>query len=437
MGQFKMTCLQYGLLIIFLMILALLNLFLMIYQYIGGRKKTDVLVQSLVFMVFYYELTFHLMAYQKLNQEGNAASLLVDGVQMLGHGFLILTGQVFVLWDFYQEYKRYWNNITEGAIKEAVDSFPRGVCIAEESGLPLLVNRKMLDLSKAIMGQNLANANYFWQKITNFRPVNNVQKAEDAEMPTFILPDKTVWIFLKQELWIDDEKYMETVAIDVTEMYWLSIELEDQNRELAAYQQRLKILLRDIAEIKNKEEILDSKVKLHDELGRNIVATSRYLKEEASLGPRKKVEERNVLLMWQRIIGGFLTSVRQVEERRGSSIEELLKVGRILGCQIVFEGAKDLIGIEDPLLETTIREAMINAVRHGQANELRVFLRKEGDFLIAEISDNAKVKVDRLVEGGGLKNLRARVEQGGGKLKIYCQNGVRLKLELRVEGEVL
>ena len=72
------------------------------------------------------------------------------------------------------------------------------------------------------------------------------------------------------------------------------------------------------------------------------------------------------------------------------------------------------------------QEALNNTLKHAQASEVKLYLRRVETHVILEISDNGKGfdPSHQQSQGGmGLSNMRARAEKLGGILKINSQKG--------------
>jgi two-component system sensor histidine kinase DesK len=86
---------------------------------------------------------------------------------------------------------------------------------------------------------------------------------------------------------------------------------------------------------------------------------------------------------------------------------------------------------EETALSLAVREAVTNIVRHAQATEcaMRFTVAPDG-FTKLEVEDNGAKTVER--EGNGLRGMRARVEELGGRLRIERApvQGTRLVIEL-------
>jgi signal transduction histidine kinase len=80
-----------------------------------------------------------------------------------------------------------------------------------------------------------------------------------------------------------------------------------------------------------------------------------------------------------------------------------------------------------------VQEGLTNAVRHSQAQNLWVVLRREAGALHLDIRDDGR-DAGELQAGNGLTGMRERLEAVGGGLAVECTDtgGVRLRAWLPV-----
>lgn len=341
------------------------------------------------------------------------------------HALLLLVSGLYCARALLREKRVADREITPDSIREALDNLPSGICFSGTNGIPLLTNRRMYGLAEALSGHRFRNAEELWQELAEFDARHGIECVQSGDSPVFRLPDDSVWRFTRAELAIDAKRYIQTTATDVTELYTLSEELGESNAALHEQQKRLKTLLAQIVQIKREEEILASKVKLHDELGRCVLAGSRFLLQEG-IGEGIKP----VLTLWHETVEKLEVSLTDTDERADDPLRQLTDAAAALGCAIEFEGGLPKSGDTAYLLLSAAREAVTNAVRHAGADRVTVRLTEEDGMLAAKITDNGRKHPDSITEGGGLQNLRRRVERAGGAMAILCEDGVQLHLRL-------
>jgi two-component system sensor histidine kinase DesK len=80
---------------------------------------------------------------------------------------------------------------------------------------------------------------------------------------------------------------------------------------------------------------------------------------------------------------------------------------------------------QEAVLAMALREAVTNVIRHANASRCEIRVETRQDELVLSVADNGKG--GRLVEGSGLKGMRARLSAIGGALQVKSgQDGARL-----------
>lgn len=85
------------------------------------------------------------------------------------------------------------------------------------------------------------------------------------------------------------------------------------------------------------------------------------------------------------------------------------------------------------ILFKILQEAITNVVRHAQATEVEVNLRRDNRNIVMNIRDNGKLQAGQAIsEGFGLKTMRTRVEEKGGSLQFMARelNGLEIVTKL-------
>ncbi|MDX9917788.1 MAG: hypothetical protein RBT15_07200 [Gudongella sp.] len=406
------------------------DIFIIISKWSRKKELKVILRESLLFIALFANLSVLMLVHYNLEYEiANVTSeRLLSNRYFFVQIIIISVSVVWQLFEIYSENRIYKTSITHGSIKEAIDRLPRGLCISQIDGMPVLINSKMIDICLILTGKNFINANLFWDDIVEFSDIKGAVKMKEFDDPTFVLDDRSVWKVTRENHFWNEVRYIETIATDITEMYWLSRGLKISTQKLEDYQLRLKNLLKNIERVKHEEEILESKVRLHDELGRTIIATRRHILNS------DYIEDSSLIThMWESVTNALSTDY--MYDDSSESMGELLRISEVLGCNIVFQG--DHLDSEGhyPILESAVREAMINAVKHGNANELTVDIGKGTDVIKAIISDNGKSNITEIEEGVGLSTLRGKVETAGGFFSVFYEEGVKMYLEVPVEEE--
>ena len=315
-------------------------------------------------------------------------------------------------------------------IKKAIDSYPGGICFSALDGRVILVNEKMNQLMLELTGHTILNAKVTWEELANFASNGKAEKLTQSWLPKdpdkesihqqlfFRFSDSSVWRF---ELRFLASNTVQIEAAEITELYRLSEELYENTIRLQEMQKRQKALLDSIVEVNLNKEILAAKMHIHDELGHCLLATTKAITED-SLAENADTLRKS----WNSTIQDF-SNISTVWTVPDSSLQsELMQVAELIGCKVIFLGEQPTQRKALQLLYAAIREALTNAVRHANATGLMVKIEQDEKNYHIEISDNGGVTVSKITEGNGLSALRQRLEQEGASLKVLCDNGVSL-----------
>ena len=328
---------------------------------------------------------------------------------MTGNGSLLFSREVRAL-------KRLKRN----AVKEAFDNLPCGVCFFDMNGMVTLCNYQMHRLVFALTGRDLQS----FSELNGFLSANT----EKNEHNVFTPDDGSVWQFSQEIVAArDGRNYIQVLAADVTELYHRQKELEQDNRRLEEYARRMRRLSKNIKQLIREEEILNMKMRVHDDIGRSVIATRQFLEQG------RPMEELD-LTVWKNAVK-LLKHDSELAEERGS-FDSLMSAAKSIGVHIIIDGDFSGNTSADKLVVAAVRECMTNAVRHAHADELYVKLNTENGKLTANISNNGDLPKKKITEGGGLSSLRARIESNGGEMKVSAKNGFELFVNVPIKKEI-
>ena len=366
------------------------------------------------------------------------------------------------------------NSLTPQSIRETIDFLPGGICFAAPNGKPILTNRRMNELIYMLNNRTVLDVHAVWEELQHIDAINGCEKLEKLSMPSrpdsaplssaaplsggklndsspedaphpfcgeeplspglvddmadslfFKFPDSSIWRFRKAVLTDSEPNYIQLDAAEITELYRYSKELYDNNLLLAGQYERQRSLLANIVEINHEKEILSTKMRIHDDLGRSILATKQHLANGT-------VTENTPILakVWMNAVRSMEDYTNIHADNELSPEIELRRAADMIGCRIDFRGDRPSQRKTALLFYAAVREALTNAVMHAKADRLIVDTKPGEHGYHVEISDNGTSQVSSVIEGSGLGNLRRRLEQEGAALHIKCGGGVALIIEL-------
>lgn len=310
--------------------------------------------------------------------------------------------------------------INNTSIKESFNNLPTGVCFFNETGLPVLCNPAMQRFSFNICGKDvqfITDMEKFEKK--DYIPVGDVKKEGDV----FVLADGTAWQLEKRVIKYDaGEVYAQYIAKDVTLLYKNREELLQENEQLRKVQSELKKLSANVVAVTREEEILNTKMRVHDEMGRCLLAAQKYLKE----GSQESIPD-TVAYTWQRAVSTLKYNNDTPDEDMLSQIRKTCESVKIAFIQNGELPKEERVAY---LLTCALRECVTNAVRYADAKELYADFEENEQQAMITVTNSGRPPEKEIVEGGGLSTLRYRVERAGGKMTI--ESKPRFKLTVTI-----
>ncbi len=167
------------------------------------------------------------------------------------------------------------------------------VCFSSMDGMPFLVNQTMNEVCNDIFGTTVRNTNECDRRLEEgeVRPGIHIDSTGSGYI---VKTSKGVW----------DIKYTfhdhikEITAVNITEEYHLTEEIREGNERLFRVNERLREYSSKVDSYMREKEILAAKIKVHDDIGRFLIALKTYLNEDS--GDREsliRLWKNSILLM--------------------------------------------------------------------------------------------------------------------------------------------
>ena len=312
--------------------------------------------------------------------------------------------------------KRFIRN----SVKEAFDNLPSGICFFDKNGILTLCNHQMYRVFFALTGKDLQSLS----ELQEF--LNDNTATQSRENQVFLQDDKTAWRFTLETITTSDKKiYTQVIASDVTELYSKTKELEQDNIALVQYSKRMRRLFANTIALIREEEILNMKMRVHDDIGRSVISTRRFLQQN------RPMEELD-LTPWKNAVSLLRHEVELSEEQ--DAVAGLMSAAYSIGIKIILDGSlpKNAAG---EILISAIRECMTNAVRHAGAKELYVHITGDENTAVAVITNNGAVPNGEITLGGGLTSLKLRIEKCGGTMRVKHSPQFELTVSIPLTSE--
>lgn len=313
-------------------------------------------------------------------------------------------------------------NISAWSVKETMDDVPCGVCVSDSWGRIVLSNKKMRELSRMLIGAVLQNYEDLKQVLDGNKSVQGVTRLS-PENSVLYLPNGTVWMF--QNYMLTEEEvagYLQTVAFDVTEIYFNSEKIRMKNEKLELLNQKLKKMYEQIDESIREQETLKMKMQMHDSFGRSLLTIRRML--EGNREPDYMKNQLEILKQSVYILSGIM------QDDTEKQYEESIKHAEKLGVSVEIEG--ELCDEYQVALITdkAIRECVTNCIRHAHGRRVYVQSHKTREGWKVCITNDGERPKEGCREGGGLSALREVVERDGGEMTTKFEPEFLLALKL-------
>ncbi len=304
-----------------------------------------------------------------------------------------------------RENRRYLRNtVTRSSIKEGVDKISSGLCFYVEGGRLILSNSRMNDLCHRIVGRDLQNAEAFWQILSGGEVLPDVERISFGAYPNFRLPDGSVWTFSREDL----DGFIQLTAADTTLQQNLTDELRDKNLDLAALNLRLRRYSENVDELAREKERLETKVRIHGELGQALLVARRYLVDQSQQAPPLDIWRNNIAMLRKEM------ETKKAEDPLGI----LEKAAKSAGVQLCIRGRLPEETEYRRFFLVAASEALTNAVFHAAARTLYIDLTETDSHWTMRFTNDGAKPEKPITEGGGLGSLRRKVESMGATMLV-------------------
>ncbi|MBR7073115.1 MAG: hypothetical protein IKI33_05775 [Eubacterium sp.] len=295
--------------------------------------------------------------------------------------------------------------LTSGAIKTYLDKIPCGVCCWRENGRVLFSNICMNELCVSVTRNSLLNGNHF----------------KNAVKDGIINVDGKVWRFTSRDIFIDGERLYEMIASDVTSEYAKTQALEKDKAELSRLNTELKEYYLSIDESVKRQEVLQAKMNIHDEMNRLMLLTAAADKNDAAaLNGIFTLWEQNALLL-----------CKEADKKTAQQSEDIDMLAAKLGVSLTWrETLPDTLSEKQKeLFFLTANEALVNAVKHAQASSAEISFEEKENTLICRFKNDGNPPKDEVSFEGGLANIALIAREQGAEL--YTELGGEFTLVLK------
>lgn len=313
----------------------------------------------------------------------------------------------------------HWYNthITSASIKEIIETLPVGICAYEKTGKITLKNKTMEQICRHLAQTALLNGNDFMQLL----------QEKKSNLAGFVveLGDYGIWSFTHEQLEDGNNQFFLLIAYDVTEAYEKTRMLHEKQQMVRELNTKLEEYNKRIKSVITAQEILNAKIRIHDELGEGLLAIRRYL----TVGGTEK--ERTEMLERLKENVRFLRQESMTDEQ--DEYELMLTTAEKLGVTVLVDGSLPGKEPHKHVVATAIHECFTNILRHTDGDTLFISVSENDKSLNLFFTDNNSRPVEDISEKGGLCSLRMLTQQAGGEMLISSEPKFKLTITLPKE----
>lgn len=249
----------------------------------------------------------------------------------------------------------------------------------------------------------------------------------------------------------------------VTGILWLGLKLNREKLQGTELNQRLKERQVSLENTNNQLESLMDQVEsltiyserqkmareIHDTVGHELTALTMKLQlcqhfypsdQEKSMEMLEESigDSRRALKLTRQVVETLTTSRRSPEDL----IQLVKRHEAPLGLEVHLEGESHVLslGVEGShVAYRFIQEAVTNCIKHSNAKNLWIRVEAKGKEIQIRIEDDGRhlIDVSELREGFGLKGMRERAEEIGGKFSYGIAEGFQLQMTLPLNEEAM
>ena len=320
---------------------------------------------------------------------------------------------LYLCWVIRSERRRYNHSLSYWSVNEAVNDVPCGVCFSDPLGRIVLCNTKMQELSRIMTGSYLQDYEAL-RKAMSGEPESEGLCRLSKDSNVFYFPDGSVWMFQEYGLQEPDcAGYLQTVAVNVSEIYYNGEKIRANNEKLEILNHKLEEMYEKIGDKIREQETLVMKMQVHDNFGRSLLSIRRILERKED--PDKMDKQLSVLKHLVYILTG--SAVESMEE----VYEDTIRHAEELGISVQIRGSYPKHPIYRFLTDKAIRECVTNCARHAHGSVVYVNMKENRDGYQIRITNDGEPPVKNAKEGGGLSALRKAVEAEQGTMKIFFE----------------
>lgn len=228
-----------------------------------------------------------------------------------------------------------------------------------------------------------------------------------------------------------------TLEIEKEEVKQLNTKLKFANIKLQEYA----LTIEEVATSRERTRVAQE---LHDSLGHSLMALAMHLEFAKKICTTKPQKVEEVLAQSEKIAKSSINDLRKAVTVLNSEVEiinfnEAIKklidnFYLFSNIQITFTKNEEIEAMS-PIIKTslykTIQESITNSLKHGNATEINIKIKKINQDLELTVTDNG-IGCNNIVKSNGLNGIENRITALGGSTYYFSHNGLGFGLKISI-----
>lgn len=339
----------------------------------------------------------------------------------------------------FMSYRKIRQGLSRFTMKEAFDRFPNGLAIGREHRGILLINKKMREIMaekgiaddrrssglrlsflrmlkcESLKARQQQDENSFQLSDLAMEVLKQEggrsKKLRSQRLHTFKIGEKT-YLYSEEHFQRGRKSYRQMLVNDISLETELLLEIQKQNKQLTQSNAQLELLLENIEAVETEKESARMRNRIHDVMGQRLSILHSTLRQ---LDQNQKPQVDELLLLLNDLLSDLREPDRIDAELR---LKHITNAAEIVGTKVEAKGRLP----EDPDVSAVflqvLREAVTNAIRHGQAKYVSVHFQEMSNAWQMDIVNDGAVPRQKLSEGEGISGMRRKLAAVGGELHI-------------------
>ena len=171
-----------------------------------------------------------------------------------------------------------------------------------------------------------------------------------------------------------------------------------------------------------EKELLSARVRLHDQMGEDLLTMKRYIHAGGTDDDRRAIEG-----MLRRNVAFLMTGQQGARE---DEYELMISTAARLGVTVAVEGSLPEAAAQKHVVAAAIHECFTNTLRHAHGDTLRVTVAEDGGMWRVTLRNNGVQPAGPVSAKGGLRSVKALAERVGGRMTIRTSPEFAVCLDL-------